>query len=151
GPETVLAPRALLDQLDPIATPPRPSVVVTTADYDGRADETTARFTARFTVFSFNDGDTSVTLPLIDTRLEAVAVDGKPSHPEQTRPDTYAVPVSGRGRHEIEVRFAVPVGRNGPDREVRFGVPEAASARLTLTAPASARQTQVTGWRGAQQ
>jgi hypothetical protein len=151
APETVLAPRAVLDQLDAAAAPPRPSVVITAADYDGRADETTARFTARFAVFALVDGEAAVALPLADARLEAVAVDGKPAHPEQTRPDTYAVPVAGAGRHEVEVRFAVPVGRNGPDREVRFGVPEVPSARLTLLAPASARQTQVTGWRGAQQ
>jgi hypothetical protein len=151
GPEAVLAPRAVIEQLDAVATPPRPSVVIIAADYDGRADETTARFAARFTVFSFAEGETAVALPLADARLESISVDGKPAHPEQTRPDTYAVPVAGAGRHEIEVRFAVPVGRNGPDREVRFGVPEVPAARLTLLAPASARQTQVSGWRGAQQ
>lgn len=151
GPQAVLAPKAVLDQLDAAATRPNPTVVITAADYDGRADETTARLTARFTVFSFVEGEAAVVLPLADARLEAVAVDGQPAHPEQVRPDTYAVPVVGFGRHEVEVRFAVPVGRNGPDREVRFGVPDVPAAKLTLLTPPSARQAQVTGWRGAQQ
>lgn len=151
APEAVLAPRAVLDQLDAAATPPRPTAVITAAEYDGRADETTARFTARFAVVSFADGEAAVTLSLADAKLESVAVDGKPAFPEQVRPDAYSVPVAGAGRHTVEVRFGVPVGRNGPEREVRFGVPEVPAAKLTLLAPPSARQVQVTGWRGAQQ
>jgi hypothetical protein len=139
--------------LDQLAAParPRPSVVLTAAAYDGRADETVARFTAKFTAVALDDGEPVAALPLADARLERVRVNGKPAHPTAVRPDLYTVPLPGRGRHEIEVAFAVPVGLAGPEREVRFGVPEVPASRLTFAAPGSARQVLVTGRVGGRQ
>jgi hypothetical protein len=149
--EVMLAPRAVLDQLAAASALPRPSVVLTAATYDGRADEAVARFTATFTAVALDDGEPVAALPLADARLERVRVNGKPAHPVAVRPDLYTVPLPGRGRHEIEVAFAVPVGLLGPEREVRFGVPEVPASRLTFAAPGSARQVQVVGRLGARQ
>ncbi|MDB5312824.1 MAG: hypothetical protein JWO38_7026, partial [Gemmataceae bacterium] len=148
--ETVIAPRAVLDRLDAAARPPHPAAVITAAAYDGRAEDGTARFTARFVVHSFLDAETAVGLPLADVRLERVLVDGKPALPVAPRPDVYTVPVVGRGRHEIEAGFVVAVATAGPEREVRFGLPEVPDCRLTFTVPGSARQLQAVGRLGDQ-
>ena len=89
-------------------------------------------------------------LPLADVRLEAVTVNGAAAHPLAVRPDLYTVAVPGRGRHEIEARFAVAVTANGPERNVRFGVPDAPSNRVAFTPPTGSRQVQAVGRVGAQ-
>jgi hypothetical protein len=148
--EVVIAPRALLDRLDAAAKLPDPVAVITSASYDGRVEDGTARLTARFTVESFRDGETTVALPLSDVRLESAAVDDKPAFPLATRPDLYSVAVVGRGRHVIDVRFAVPVTVAGPEREVRFGIPEVPDARLALAVPGGPEQVQASGRVGGQ-
>jgi len=150
GREVALVPRDLLDRLDALARPSEPGAVVTRAEYVGRVEDGFARFTARYVVQSFRDGGTTVALPLADVRLEGVAVGGKAANPTAVRPDLYAVAVPGRGRHEVEVRFAVPVATTGPEREVRFGVPEVPDSQLEFTAPSAARQAQAVGRVGRQ-
>lgn len=152
GGEEVLAPQPLLDRLDALARPgPLPAVVVS-AEYDARAEGDTARVTARFAVRAFAPGDSAVSLPLGDARLERATVGGRPAFPAQVpgQPGTYAVPVGGPGPHEVEVRFAVAVAASGPDREVRFAGPEVPRARLVAALPAGARQPAAVGRAGAQ-
>jgi hypothetical protein len=124
--------------------------VVTAAEYDVRADETGARVVAKFVVHAFRSGDNTVPLPLSDARLERATVDGAAAFPTATRPDAYTIAVGGPGRHEIEVRFAVTVTATGPEREVRFGVPEVPEAKLTAALPGAARLPQVVGRAGRQ-
>lgn len=143
--ETVLAPRSLLDRLDSLGRQSAPGAVITTASYDGRAEEGFARFVVRYTVHSFRDGETPLGLPLADVRLERVTVDGKVAHPAAVRPDLYTVTLPDRGTHDIEVRFVVPIGSSGSDRDVRFGVPEVLDSRIVFNAPAGARQFQAVG------
>ena len=148
--ETVLAPKSLLDKLDAATTLPRPGAVITAAEYAGQVDAGTARVTAKFVVHAFADGEPTLTLPLADARLERVTVGGKQAHPVAVRPDLYTIPLPGRGRHEVEVRFAVPVTLVGPDREVRFGIPDVPASRLSLVLPKSAQQPQAVGAVGGQ-
>lgn len=149
--EVALVPRALLDRLTAAARPATPTAVITTAAYTGKVEEGNARVTARFTVVAFHDGETQVPLPLSDIRLEEVRADDRPALPVSVRPDLYMVAVSGRGRHTIEARFTVSVAMNGPEREVRFGVPEVPGSRLSLVAPGRAEQPQAVGRFGGQQ
>src|SRR5262249_14430670 len=145
GKEEVLASRALMERLDSLAHQPLPAPAITAAEYDLRADEGSAHVVAKFTVHAFRDSDNAVSLPLGDARLERVTVDGKPAFTSSPRPDTYTVALSGRGRHEIELRFAATLTTTGTDRDVRFGVPEVPRAKLTATLPGAARLQQVVG------
>ncbi len=148
--EEVVAPRALMERLDSLAHPRPRAAVVTSAEYDLRADESGAHVVARFVAFGFHEGTCTLALPLSDARLERAAVDGKPAFPSATRSDTYIVALPGLGRHEVELRFAASIVATGPEREVRFGVPEVPRAHLTATLPAGAKQPQAAGRFGRQ-
>ncbi len=148
--ETVLAPPALLARLEALAKAEAPAPVVVAATYDGRVEDGLARVTAAFTVQALAPTGPPVQLPLADVRLERVTVNGAAANPAAVGGGRYAVPLPGAGRHAVEVRYAVPVGGGGGEREVRFGVPEAPDARLTFAAPAAARQVQAVGRFGEQ-
>ncbi len=150
GGEEIIAPRALLERLDASARPALPAPVVAAAMYDVQSDETRARVTAKFVVYAFRPSDNVVSLGLADARLEGVTVNGIAAFPTAPRPDTYAVALSAPGRHEIEVRFSATVTPTGAEREVRFGVPEVADAKLSASLPGAARQPQVVGRVGRQ-
>lgn len=150
GGEEIVAPQPLLDRLDALARPPAPAPVVAAATYDVRADEAGARVTARFVVHAFRAGENTLSLPLADARLERATVNGAPAFPAAVRPDLYAVPLGGPGRYEVEVRFAATVTASGPERDLRFGAPESADAKLTASLPGAARQPQLVGRFGRQ-
>ena len=150
GTEEVVLARAVLDRLDALAHPQPPAAVVTVAEYDVQADEASARVTAKLAVHAFCPGNNTVSLPLGDVRLERVTVDGAAAFPSAARPDTYTLAVGGPGRHEIELRFAATVTATGPEREVRFGVPEVPEARVVAALPGAARLPQVVGRAGRQ-
>lgn len=147
--ETALVPQTLLDRLDAAAKRPAPAAIVTAAAFEGRVEDGLARVAARFTATSFGEGETVIALPLADIRLESATVDEKPSFPIAVRPDLYSFVVSGRGRHSIEVRFAVPVASTGSEREVKFGIPEIPATKLGLSVRGSADQLQAVGCIGA--
>ncbi|QJW97611.1 hypothetical protein [Frigoriglobus tundricola] len=150
GTEDVVAARAVLARLDALARPQPPAAVVTAAEYDVQADEAGARVVAKLVVHAFRPGDNPVPLPLGDVRLERATVDGAAAFPTAPRPDAYALGVGGPGRHEVELRFAVAVTATGPEREVRFGVPEVPEARVAAALPGAARLPQVVGRAGRQ-
>lgn len=150
GGEEVAAPRALLDRLDALARPAPPAPVVAAATYDVRTDDTGARVTARFVVHALRAGENTLSLPLTDARLERVTVNGAPAFTAAARPDLFTVPLGGQGRYEVEVRFAVAVAASGGDRELRFGVPEAADATVSAALAGAARQPQLVGRLGRQ-
>ncbi|HEX4611867.1 MAG TPA: hypothetical protein VH092_26970, partial [Urbifossiella sp.] len=124
--------------------------VVVAAAYDARAEDGLARVTATFTVQAFGAGEQAVQLPLADVRLERVTVAGRPANPAVAGAGRYIVSLPGPGRHAVEVRFAVPVAATGAEREVKFGVPDVADARLAFAAPPAARQLQAAGRLGEQ-
>ena len=96
------------------AKPQPPEPAITSAEYDVRVDNTGAHVVAKYTVRAFRAGESTVSLPLSDARLEGATVDGAPAFPTAARPDAYAIAVGGPGRHEIELRFAATVAANGP-------------------------------------
>src|SRR5207237_614409 len=122
-----------------------PGVVITSATYEGQVADGAAAFVARFVVHSLQDGEATVPLHLSDVRLEGVTVNKTAAHPVSVRPDLYTVTVPGRGRHEIEARFVVGITATGPERDVRFGVPDAPASRVSFIAPQAARQVQAVG------
>jgi hypothetical protein len=62
----------------------------------------------------------------------------------------YAVPLPATGRSEVELRFAVAVQGTGPEREIRFGVPEVPATRIMADLPGTAKQAQIVGRLGKQ-
>jgi hypothetical protein len=150
GREEVVAARTTMDRLDALAKPQPQVPVITAAEYDVRTDGSGARVNAKFTVHTFSASGNVVELPLSDARLEGATVDGAAAFPTAARPDAYTIAVSGAGRHVIELRFAATVGTNGPEREVRFGVPEVPAAKLTAALPGAARLPAVVGRVGRQ-
>jgi hypothetical protein len=146
--EVVVAPKAVLDRLG--LRPSSPSTIVTSAEYAATTDDTTAQVTAKFVVHSLDAAETIATLPISEARLERVTVNGTAAFPAAPRPGVYTVPLPGKGRHEIEVRFAVPVTGIGTEREFRFGVPDGPNAKVTADLPGSAKQPQVVGRVGRQ-
>ena len=109
-----------------------------------------ARITAKFVVHAFRTSDNAVSLPLSDIRLERATVDGALAFPTSPQPNVYTVSLGGPGRHEIELWFAASILATGPEREVRFGVPEVPEAKLTASLPGGARQPQAVGRTGRQ-
>jgi hypothetical protein len=149
GRETVAVPKTVLDRLAAIR-PAAPGVVLTTAEYVATADDSSARVVAKFTAHALTGDEPVASLALPDARLERVTVNGANAFPATPRPGVYAVPLPGPGRHEIEVRFTVAIAGAGPEREVRFGIPEVPATRLIADLPGSARQAQAVGRIGRQ-
>ena len=143
GHESVVAPKTVLDQL--VVTPRSPGVVLSSSSYAMSADSVGARVVATYIVNALDDGPAVATLPLADARLEKVTVNKAAAFPIAPRPGSYAIPLPGKGRREIEVVFAVPYSGTDPDRELRFGVPECPVMRLKADLPGEARQAQVVG------
>ncbi len=149
GQEMVVVPKAMLDRLAAIR-PITPGVILTAAEYNVTADDTTARVIAKYTVHALPGSDPVAILSLPDARLDRVTVNATNSFTTTSRPGVYSVPLPGVGRHEIEVRFTVAVTGNGPEREIRFGVPEVPAARVIADLPSGAKQAQVVGRLGRQ-
>jgi hypothetical protein len=154
GRETVIVPRALLDRLVSIARPPMPGPILTKADYQITMEQNTARVTARLGVhsqggpdsfFTFPLGDVKAERPTSEVRLERITLDGKEAFPSMTRPGQVRVALPGKGKAEIEIHFVVSIGGVGPEREVRFAVPETPTTHILADLPATARQAQVVG------
>ena len=100
---------------------------------------------ATYIVNALDDGPAVATLPLADARLEKVTVNKAAAFPIAPRPGSYAIPLPGKGRHEIEVVFAVPYSGTDPDRELRFGVPECPVTAPEGRSSRRSRQAQVVG------
>lgn len=149
GRENVVAPKAVLDRLAAITRSTPPGAIITAADYTLAVDDTTARVTAKLIAHAFGDTDATATIPLSDARLERVTVDGMQA-PVSQRPGVYTVPLPASGRHEIQIRFSIPLAGTGTEREFHFGVPECPTTRVVADFPTSARQIQLVGRVGKQ-
>ena len=148
GREEVVAPKSLLDRLAATAQVASP-VILATAEYTATTDETTAHVTGKFAAYSFSP-QALVSLTLGEARLGKVLVDGTSAFPAVPRPGVYSIPLTGNGKHEIEVRFTVPVTGAGAERNFQFSVVEIPSAKVVADLPATAKQAQVVGRFGKQ-
>lgn len=146
--EFVLAPRAVLDRLDALARPTVPGVVITSARYDGEANEDAVHFRATFEVRNFSAEPATLTLPLGNTRLESVKIADTPAFPTAVKSDVFNLTVPAGSKHTITAAFTVSITGTEANRELRFTIPEVPISRLTLIAPTEARQVMLAGWRG---
>jgi len=148
--DEVLVSQTILDRLEKLSRPMRPTVVITAAKYEGKSENGLARVTASFTVENLSNEPAPLTLPLGDARLEDVRIGGEKAFPLVTSPEVYRVTIPASGSHTVITTFTVPVKKTGADREVRLGIPEVPMSRLTWAASAEGRQLTSIGWRGQQ-
>jgi hypothetical protein len=156
--QTVLAPADLLDRLKTLARPAPlapggPQTVLLDASYEGQLiDEgKQAEFTAVFSAHSLSDGPSTVLVPLTGVGLVGeVLLDGARVAPLAAPQAGYSLPVRGRGRHKIELRFRVPVVGTDTDRNVLFTAPPLVRSRLNWRVPNGAVEPHVLVKNGAQ-
>jgi hypothetical protein len=150
-PKAVLVPPALLTQLrrDTHAGRGRPDVVVTGANYGGSRDGSTCRFRAQLRLHAFDDGPAAVTVPIQGVRFRSIRLDGSEPGSVEVTNEGLRLRVKGRGVHVLDLEFAVPITAVGADREVRFGVPEVPTSKVSFEVPGPAVRLRTTSWRGA--
>jgi hypothetical protein len=149
GKQTVLVPADLLARLKTLArpaplAPAGPSAVLLDASYEGQMKEGQAEFTAVFSAHCLSDDSTALTLGLAGVQLFGdVLLDGARAAPLALPVPQigYSLPVRGRGRHKIELRFRVPVVGTPEDRNVLFTVPPLVRSRLSWRVPPGAEHT----------
>lgn len=146
--EDVLVPQEVYDRLEVMARPFIPHNVITRAQYEGWVSDGLAHFKAQFTVVNLAEEPTSILLPLADVRMDRLELDGQPAYPSLTAPGTYSVLLSKSPQQTITARFSVPVKATGPDREVRFGIPNVPDCQLSWQRPPDSRELTVLGRKG---
>lgn len=155
---TVLAPAVLVDRLKTLArsaslTLGGPPAVLLDAAYEGQlVDEgRQAEFAVVFSAYNLSEGPATLPIPLAGVQLVGeVLLDGARAAPLAAPQASYTLPVRGRGRHKIELRFRVPVVGTVEDRNVLFTVPPLMRSRLSWRIPPSAVEPQVLVKNGAQ-
>jgi hypothetical protein len=154
-PQMALVPPPLLTRLKELTesgTPSARGAVPISAVYEGKLSEGRAEFRADFQVFSFAD-QAALRLPLGPVELnEGATVDGRAVYPTALpAPQTgYALPLTGRGMHQVSLLFAARTSETGEQTEVSFAVPPLPQSRLTLELPPGALSAAVMSALGAQ-
>lgn len=141
GQEEVLVPLALLDRLNALR-PTLPAWVLTEAHYQTSIEGLVARVEARFVIHVLEQTEATFLLPLGEGRLEGARIHDVPAYLTLVRPGLYALPLPGRGRQEIHVRFVLNIAGNA-ERELRFGTPECPHTMLAVQTETTLRQLQL--------
>jgi hypothetical protein len=159
--QSVLAPPELLERLKTLgATPPTGDrAVLLAVSYQGKILDGAADFEAVFQAHCLGDGPATLTIPLGGVQLVGdVWLDGARAHPVALPPSPpvggagagYSLPILGRGRHKIELRFRVRVTGPAEARDLQFSAPRLAQNRLTLQTPPGSTGLQALVKHGAQ-
>jgi hypothetical protein len=158
--QTVLVPADLLDRLKALArqaplAPGGPQVVLLDAAYEGQLVDggKLAEFTVVYSAHSLSEEPGTVIVPLSGVQLTGeVLLDGARVAPlALPAPQSgYFLPVRGRGRHKIELRFRAPILGTEEDRNVMFTAPPLVRNSLSWRIPEGALATQVLVKNGAQ-
>jgi hypothetical protein len=156
--QTVLVPADFLKRLKASARPAPlvakgPGAVLLDAFYEGKLVDGQAEFTVIFSVHGLNDEANMLYLPFSGVQLFGdTKLDGERAHPlALPAPEAgYSLPIRGRGRHEVELHFRVPVVGDAADRNVLFAIPPLLRSRLSWHVPMGAAHTQCLVKHGAQ-
>ncbi len=152
----VLAPTELLDSLNAIVERGRQPLdrpVLLGARYRGTALESTAEFEADFDVYCPSAGAVELPLPLGSVELLAASCDQKPALPVAGAAPRggYVFRLQGRGTHRVQLRFAIPIGSQGAERECHLSIPETMLTGVDFLAPTGSARLLAVGARGLQQ
>ncbi|MDX1574548.1 MAG: hypothetical protein R3285_00055, partial [Kiloniellales bacterium] len=116
--------------------------VISRAAYSGELHESTLLWTGRFEVEVFASGHIALPIMPSGVTLSDIRVDGEAATVLE-EDGFFATLLRGRGEHEIEVAFQVPVmGDSGPPR-ASLQIPRIPVSRFDLTLPGS-KQVKVT-------
>lgn len=146
----VYTPPLVLDSLAELTASPLPPVALTRADYTGVVANGVTKFDATFSAVCTRDGTHALALPLTGVQLERATVDGAEAFPDAVKPDRYTIPFTGKGRHELTLRFTVLPIVTGSAREVRFTGPEVPVCRVRFDTTANSPTPDVVTRRGGQ-
>jgi hypothetical protein len=135
GQESALVAPELLRKLDEMAAQrsatPAGGVVVA-ARYEGKLKDNAAEVEARFELYHFSDKGTFV-LPLKNVQFQpGVFLDGAPVFPVAHK-DGYALPLRGKGWHQLTLTFQTRPALVNDLHELWFGIPRAGQCQLDLT------------------
>jgi hypothetical protein len=134
GQQAALVSPDVLRKLDELAN--RPGAVpaggvVVAASYLGQVKDGVADIAASFDLHHFAEQSTFV-LPLTGVQLQpGVFMDGVPIFPVAHK-GGYALPLRGKGWHQLTLRFQARAAVVTDHHELRFGVPRAGQCRLEL-------------------
>jgi len=118
--------------------------VVSRAAYSGALHEETLLWTGRFEVEVF--ASQRLTLPVmpLGVTLSDLRVDGKPAAVLE-EDGFFATLLQGRGRHEVEVAFQVPVSAKDGPPSASLAIPRIPVSRFDLVLPGSKEVTVAPG------
>jgi hypothetical protein len=136
--EQVLVPLAFWDRLAALTTRP-PVWLLSEAHYQIVEQGLTAQVEARYRVYVFDHSESAFLLPLGDSRLESARINDQVAYPTVIRPGLYSLPLPGKGRQELHVRFVTNIVGTA-ERELRFGSPECPQTTLSVQSMTPLRQ-----------
>jgi hypothetical protein len=146
-PQTALVQPELLTKLDELSgrgASTRNQAVLTKARYQGTFKGSTAEFQAELECYNFA-GKSTLFIPLDGVDLKDGAfLDGQPVFPVavQAPQPGYALPLAAKGFHKLNLEFSVRLTGAGPNKELRFSIPQLAQSHLELTLPKTFQEVQ---------
>ncbi len=147
-PLIALVPQSVRDRLEKLIAPHVPEILLIDAEYRGEVTESHARFLANWRVEVTRDGSYDFELPLSGVKLEAMTLNDQPAFPDASRPGRYRITLARQGVHALKAAFTVPLVTNLGDREIRFGIPDHPTTRISLDLPESASVPDMVGRTG---
>lgn len=145
----VLVPRAVFERMQQDRGRTPQGAVATAASYSASPDGGTVHIHARYRLFNFGEPNTAVRIPLRGVRFRLISLDGAEAREIDGDADGLRVMVSGKGTHNLDIDFAVPVATVGAEQELRFAIPEIPISKLSFELPGAVNRLRTGAWRGA--
>lgn len=145
-PETVFVPTDLWRRIERLAREPMPGlpdVAILAGDYRGRVGDDVAQIEAVWRLRVLRGGPVSLPITLGEGRLRQAWLDDLPTVPLTVSPnEPLMFSITGVGEHRLRLTWEQPVVSAGGTRSLRWRLPSAPAAAMTLTFPHQPRDLQ---------